>query len=138
MEKAQMKPPNVVLLSLLSSDTSNFVDLKMLCYSLSASTYETVHCLVKKKVKVTLQSNIYMPKCWVSTQGSILNFFLFAFRWKSRQVHPIRLLARVRTFSLKVTVHRLEFWCNKNFPNAALNLEQLLSARLRYVIVLSR
>jgi hypothetical protein len=47
-------------------------------------------------------------------------------------------LAKVTTFSPKITVNKLEFRCNKKFSNealnpiSALNLERLLSAHLRH------
>ena len=56
--------------------------------------------------------------------------------WKKEEP---RVLAKVSTFSTKVILNKLKFWCDKKFSSAALNpiaifdLEQLLSARLRYL-----
>ena len=46
------------------------------------------------------------------------------------------LLAKVSTFSTKVTVNKLDFLCTKEASKsyAAPNTERLLSARLRYVL----
>ena len=58
---------------------------------------------------------------------------------KYQQLIAFYHLAKVSTFSPKVTVNKLKFWCNKKFSSAALNpiaafnLERLLSERLRYI-----
>ena len=55
-----------------------------------------------------------------------------------------KLLVKVSTFSPKVTENKLKFWCNKKFPSATLNpiaafnLEQLLSARLQYKMLIQK
>ena len=47
------------------------------------------------------------------------------FRSQKRKYRNQALKARVSSFSPKVTVNKLEFWCNKKIPSAARLLAQL-------------
>ena len=89
-----------------------------------ANIISVTKCLMHTLVTAVFRCGMLVCKqnCCKKTE------ILTCFESKIRTVAA--LLAKVSTLSPKVTVITLEFWCNKKFPNAALNP---IVARLWYV-----
>ena len=124
-------------------------------FSLKNTNLGAHFLLLKCFDKINLKKNVLLKWCPIlnssssKTQNSIISFgyvdsyakiFLILYPPLGNSTTGIaipRILAKLGTFSPKVTVNKLKFRCNKKIPSAtlhpiALNLESLLSERLQY------